>query len=239
MKMLDYAALAYSDCPQSGRLPWLHFESSPNGVQFLIGRNPFERQTVISFRGTDSLQDLLTDLRFWKKHIPYDSMSRSSKIRVHSGFCRAYQHPRVRDFILKFLHGSSDKILVVGHSYGAALAMLCALDIQYNYPHREIEAAVFGCPRIGNSNFRESYNRRVQRTIRFENGNDLVTKIPPWLFGFRHAGAELHIGFMRLFGVYAGSDHALENYKKSLMPFAENAEHEVDNRQNKDDCGTA
>jgi len=216
LKMLDFAMLAYSDTPSSDIFERLHFEDvKENGVQYFIGKNYRTGRLIIAFRGTDSFQDLCTDMRFWKTKIPYESMDKQSKIRVHSGFCEAYKHSKVRDVIHQHVKGARD-IYVTGHSYGAALAILCGLDLQYNFPDKYFEVVVFGCPRIGNRHFAKSYNRRVVKTVRFENGNDLVTKIPPAIFGFRHAGIKIHIGFMRILGVYNLKEHDTQSYYQSL-----------------------
>jgi len=207
--------LAYSNTPSSDIFERLHYEDATEiGVQFFIGKNWKTRQLIIAFRGTDSFQDFLTDMKFWRMSIPYGNSA--SKVRVHSGFCEAYQHFLVRDVIKTFIKDDVKDIYITGHSYGAALAMLCALDLQYNFPDRYYEVVTFGCPRLGNRHFAKSYNKRVVKTIRFENGNDLVTKIPPAIFGFRHAGIRLHIGFMRILGIYNLKAHHAQSYYQSL-----------------------
>ena len=215
IKMLDFAMLAYSNTPSSDIFERLHFEDArENGVQYIIGKNCETRQLIIAFRGTDSFQDLYTDLRFWKMDIPYGN--KKTRIRVHSGFYKAYNHFLVRDVIRKFITEEVKDIYITGHSYGAALAVLCALDLQYNFPDRYFEVVTFGCPRIGNKHFAKSYNRRLVKTIRFENGNDLVTKIPPAIMGFRHAGIRIHIGFWRILGIYNLREHEVGRYYQSL-----------------------
>lgn len=81
-----------------------------------------------------------------------------------------------------------------------ALAVLCAVDLQYNFPSKDCEVILFGCPRVGNRAFQRSYNQRVFKTLRVENGNDIVTKIPLALWGFRHVGIPIRIGTPRCFG---------------------------------------
>ncbi|GHV18616.1 hypothetical protein FACS189425_07730 [Clostridia bacterium] len=213
LEMLDYAMLAYSNTPTSNVFRCISFENCEEvGVQYYIGQK--NDVLIVAFRGTDSLQDLATDLDFWAKHVPYDNPD--SKIRVHSGFIKAYKSDCVRARIHKFVDNSVNTIYVTGHSYGAALALLCALDLQYNYPEKYYEVTVFGCPRVGNRAFVKSYNKRLIKTIRFENGNDVVTKIPPALFGFKHAGVRIHLGFPRLLGFYSFKHHSCGSYYQNL-----------------------
>ena len=111
---------------------------------------------------------------------------------------------------------NSCKITVTGHSLGAALAVLCAIDLQYNFENHDIEVYLFGCPRVGNAAFAKSYNKRIFKTLRVSNGNDIVTKIPPAILGFRHVGTEIHIGRLRLPHIFSFNQHRPQNYYRNL-----------------------
>jgi predicted lipase len=171
----------------------------------------------ITFRGSNSDADWRANLRFWKKKVPYDGME-GSKVRVHTGFVDNYKADGVRDVLLKAVTPGIRTVRVSGHSQGAALAVLCALDIEYNFQRHNIEVVVFGCPRIGNRAFMLSYNKRVPLTLRVENGNDIVTKIPFALMGYRHVGARVHIGALRLPGIFSPGDHYQHAYFSGLTP---------------------
>lgn len=150
---------------------------------------------VVLFPGTNprSVKDIVTDIRFRKKVIPYGN--KASKIRVHRGFLEAYKS--VRDQIHQVvLHQISDfkPVVVVGHSLGGALATLCVVDMQYNmrpqgdlYTHRRIlHWMTFGAPRVGNAAFGRSFRVRCGRGFRFWGWWDMVVKLPFWILGFRH-----------------------------------------------------
>lgn len=169
----------------------------------------------ITFRGTDSPQNWKTDLTFWKQTIPYDNTD--SKIRVHTGFINAYKGAGVRDRILKEITPEAHYIKISGHSLGAALAVLCAVDVQYNFPDRDIEVVVFGCPRVGNKAFMLSYNKRVDKTIRVEHGNDIVTKLPFPFMGYRHVGAKFHIGRFKFPLIFSPNDHYPHKYYSAML----------------------
>ncbi|MDD3766884.1 MAG: lipase family protein [Eubacteriales bacterium] len=213
LDMVEYAALAYAKHPPyDPHGPTQMFSVDRVGAQFLIRKKDCELQ--IAFRGTDTLRGVLTDIRFWKKTIPYGNTK--TPIRIHSGFLDAYTSSGVRDVIHSFMGDDVSKITVVGHSYGAALAVLCAVDLEQNFRNREYTAVLFGCPRVGNGAFVRSYNRRVFNTFRVENANDAVTKLPFALMGYRHVGIKLHVGFPRCFGIMSVRNHNLKNYYSQI-----------------------
>jgi pimeloyl-ACP methyl ester carboxylesterase len=84
--------------------------------------------------------------------------------------------------------------VLAGHSLGAALAIRAALDFAEN-----VEAVVaFAAPRVGGRPFLERYKAidLDRRTIRFTQLTDLVSRIPPPVFGFTHAGTEAVLGYV-------------------------------------------
>ena len=211
---MEISASAYRDVQ-----PYLPYtcikmiDDTKSGTQYFLRK---DRDILwITFRGTDSPKDWKTDLTFWKKAIPYDNSN--TNIRVHTGFINAYKAKCVRDKILQTVTDDINYIKITGHSLGAALAVLCAVDIQYNYPDRDIEVFLFGCPRVGNKAFITSYNKRVNKTVRIENGNDIVTKLPFVFMGYRHVGAKIHIGKPRLPFFLSINDHYPHRYYSGLL----------------------
>ena len=214
IKMLEYSSESYNNMQSELDGVFLYIiNDKKTDVQCYIRIH--SKNLYIVFRGTDSYKDWLTDLQFWKKTLPYGN--KSSKIRVHSGFINAYRSKEVRGKIHNFVTGEINKIIVAGHSYGAALATLCALDLQYNFPKKDYEVFLFGSPRVGNKAFRDSYNKRLFKTFRVSNGNDIITKIPLAIMGYRHVGINLHIGFFRIPGLFSFSQHNLCKYYSSLL----------------------
>ena len=213
MGLLGEAALAYLDQQPCFPGEKVIFVDCPKtGLQFFLRK--MGDTLLIAFRGSDSLRDWLGNVRFWKKKVPYDN--NSSSIRVHSGFIDAYKSEEVRNFIQGNVEKDVARIRVTGHSLGAAMAVLCAVDMQYNFPDRDIEVALFGCPRVGNKAFTRSYDKRVFKTLRVENGNDVVTKLPLALLGYRHVGARVAIGAARVAGAISLEAHRPKNYLSNL-----------------------
>lgn len=150
------------------------------------------KSIIISFRGTESPEDWLNDLNAWHTIVPYDNYE--SDIRVHKGFISCYRSIRgqVLHYIATRIH-KINQIYVTGHSLGGALALLCAVDIQYNYPSAHISVYTSGAPAVGNKAFAKSYNKRVPDTTRTYMRRDLVPKLPPWWFGLRLHGGYHHV----------------------------------------------
>lgn len=211
---LAFSTSAYNDIqPYSDYTCVAMIDDIQSGIQYFLRRKADTLR--ITFRGTDSPKNWETDFTFWQKTIPYDNAE--SKIRIHAGFLNAYKMHGVRDKILESITHDIHYLKISGHSLGAALAVLCAVDIQYSYPDRNIEVILFGCPRVGNKAFMSSYNKRVNNTVRIENGNDIVTKLPFAFMGYRHVGAKLHIGSRHFPLHLSANDHYPHKYYSALL----------------------
>jgi len=211
---LELSAIAYKQIqpvyPES-RLTVI--DDPDTGVQCYLRR----RGGILSitFRGSDSDQDWKTNLAFQKKTIPYGNTG--SKIRVHTGFINAYKSNAVRGTIHGMISEDIRQVRISGHSLGAALAILCGVDLEYNFPEKDYEVVVFGAPRVGNRAFRDSYNKRVFKTLRIENGNDIVTKLPFAFLGYRHVGIRIHVGKPRLPLAFSFKEHYTQSYYEKFF----------------------
>jgi triacylglycerol lipase len=176
----------------------------------------YEDTLLICFYGTNFNQwkDVKNDIYFCKKVIPYDGVN--PKVKVHAGFLRSYKS--VRDYIHNIIKSHPyNKITIFGHSLGGAVSTLCAVDVQYNFPEKEIECYSWGSPRVGNSAFVKSYNSRVPNTYRCVNSEDLVAKLPPFFFFFKHVDKLVFVGkkkWYRCLGCV--NDHQWWSYQSEM-----------------------
>ena len=77
---------------------------------------------------------------------------------------------------------------------------------------------MFGAPRVGNKAFVESYNRRVPRSWRFVNGNDVVSGLPRNWQGYRHVDTRIRLGTRLTWRIISGSlqDHRIDRHIAAL-----------------------
>ncbi len=216
IKMLEYCGVSYrNDQPEDKNTKLIFINDKVTDVQCYIRLK--EDTAIITFRGSDSKKDFKTDFKFWKSVVPYKNYN--SRIRVHAGFISTYKSNNVRGKIHKIIDCSIKNVCVTGHSYGAALAILCAIDLEYNYPKKDYEVIVFGCPKVGNRAFRDSYNLRIFKTLRIENKWDIVPKIPFSILGYRHVGCGLKIKKPGFYNPFSLKNHALQEYYSAVWDF--------------------
>lgn len=162
---------------------WIE-NSNTDTQAFVAGK---EKYLVVCFRGTSSGKDALVDVNFFKTE------AAGGRGRVHRGFHQSLES--VWDQVQAAVDalGADKKIFVCGHSLGAALAQLAAHRFALSaYPVAGIY--VFGSPRVGNHEFREAYNALLEaKTFLHINHRDVVTQLPPQLFGFHYLGGPLRL----------------------------------------------
>jgi triacylglycerol lipase len=123
-------------------------------------------------------------------------------VRVEAGFWDAYttadgttQSMRQMVFMLLDSYAAPDQPLelwITGHSLGAALSTLFALDVALCRPAIKASHVNFASPRVGNAAFVEFYQQQpaeqaeATRTLRVQNVLDIVPDLPPETLGYRH-----------------------------------------------------
>lgn len=118
-------------------------------------------------------------------------------ILVHTGFKLA--HARVAAEILSAVETalqqfSTTHVTVVGHSLGAALALLEMVYLPLHLPSTTtFDMYGYGMPRVGNKEFADYVDANVKGVRRVNNKRDIVPVIPLRLMAFRHPSGEKHI----------------------------------------------
>jgi hypothetical protein len=129
----------------------------------------------VIFRGTRTVKEWIRNLSIGLS--PYIVPGHGE---VHDGFLRTYTSIRkVMAEALSEMKGRH-RLVVAGHSLGAALATLAVPDMEKNLSLKVTALYTFGSPRVGNDAFVGAFNRETERrSFRITNTSDIVTSVPP------------------------------------------------------------
>jgi hypothetical protein len=156
-----------------------------------------DKFVVVSFRGSemDLSQALADTFNNWVgtniQTRLQDQPLLGPVVQVHDGFWTALDsvYKGIAAEIVKQGGFKQKKVFVTGHSLGGTLATLCAVRLQkdkYGSPM----VYTFASPRVGNDKFHAAFRVTHRRWV---NQNDLVTQLPPEIFGYRPVGTFDHI----------------------------------------------
>ncbi|KAF9465013.1 alpha/beta-hydrolase [Collybia nuda] len=172
-----------------------------NAIQiYFVGYWPTQNTVVVAHQGTDptKLVSVLTDLNVLQD--PLDTKlfpGVSASVRVHDGFRNAHAltAPRILAEVKNLMASKgTNRVTVIGHSLGGALAQLDALYFSLNLPAGTlIKAMTYGVPRVGNAAFASLLDSKIPDLKRINNRKDLVPIIPGRFLGYGHPQGEVHI----------------------------------------------
>lgn len=191
----DSSAIADWTCKWCAYIPGFEVSKviDTDGLQAFVGYDTQESQIVISFRGSTDLIDWLDDLD--AVMTPYPGVSGGE---VHEGFYDAWLElandvmAPAEALIKKYHHAT---LLITGHSLGAALAQLCALNAS-TYARSvgftgSVVTYTYGSPRWGNLAMADYFATLVDVNWRMVNMHDVVPTVPPESDGFHHTWVEI------------------------------------------------
>lgn len=188
LESLTACKIAYLDSGQvqeaGGVL--VHGESNGGGYVAEAVVLPGSRGPIVAFRGTEpgELRDLLADLR------PFRGKLGTIPGGFRRGFLRALT--RVAPELSGAVHavgGGEPPAVITGHSMGGALATVYSGYLALGGRHGGTKVITFAAPR--------SASPRASRWLEWEFAGrfwriefplDLVPKVPPSWFGYRHVG---------------------------------------------------
>tara|TARA_B100000073_G_C23670515_1_gene548414 strand:- start:329 stop:1132 length:804 start_codon:yes stop_codon:yes gene_type:complete len=156
-----------------------------HGERTLVGYNIELDSLFVSFRGSIDILNWIDDIQI-QQIKPYDNQS----IEVEKGFYKAYQY--LKSDVMNSLNNmktvySTKKLLLTGHSLGAAIATLMAFDVLHDY---QVLLYTYGSPRIGNKYFTKSFEN-VYEMYRITHYYDIVPHTPPEYLNYRHLSNEV------------------------------------------------
>jgi hypothetical protein len=157
----------------------------------VLGYDKSRNYIIVSFRGSSTLQNWISDFNF-----PLVDYTRTgcSSCSVHTGFLNSYSSISSSVLsTLSLLHNKypQSTVAVTGHSLGGAQAVLGAIDVQQAGYTSHLYT--YGCPRVGNQNFVNFFNSLINAAnIRAVYLDDPVPNLPPIAFKYYHGGTEIH-----------------------------------------------
>lgn len=172
-----------------------------SGVNVVIAWSVSKSIIVITFRGTSTAGNVMTDLRALPTILPPKTgrFVLGTMPIVHSGFLRSWLAEGLNNRVLNqvirisFSEGFSldtCHVMVTGHSMGGALAVLAAYDItRYTgVTGNNITCHTFGAPFVGNFAFKRAYDARIFDTWQVVNGDDMVPTVGGIIPVYSHVG---------------------------------------------------
>lgn len=152
---------------------WINDPS--HDTQGYIGYTPSQETIYVSFRGSESVQNWIDNLNAILTNYPL-----CSNCEVHKGFYGAEQSSinniisQVKSLKTKY---PTYKVLVTGHSLGAALATLTSLDL-LAAGISPVRLFNYGSPRVGNDEFAAYVSTKLTDRSRVTHHKDMVVHSP-------------------------------------------------------------
>lgn len=98
---------------------------------------------------------------------------------------------QVKSFMKK---KKTDKVTIVGHSLGAAMALLAAAHLETDMKGSVHQILTFGQPRVGNVQFADDIDKLFKGKLYYTiNGDDLVARLGLRIFGYQHPSGQIWI----------------------------------------------
>ncbi|KZT32922.1 alpha/beta-hydrolase [Sistotremastrum suecicum HHB10207 ss-3] len=175
---------------------------------FYVAYDPSSQTLVIAHQGTDpeNIQSIANDVALGLTPISSTEFpSAPSGVKVHKGFQETFLRTssQITSLVSKSLTSQSPgpitNVLVTGHSLGAAIAVMDAIDIKTNIltgslAGIKLDCVVFGLPRGGNQAWANFVDQTLGTSLSHtSNKNDPIPTLPPLFLSFEHPSGEIHI----------------------------------------------
>jgi len=198
------------DALAAAKLAQAVYGASPTiGAEYAAARASVygDRQEIVAFPGTDNIACWLADLDALAVEVPGFG-------RIHAGFWQSWLE--IRAGVL----GLPGTEVLIGHSEGAALALLCAANlILVSRPPKQVFA--FEPPQLTtDATLKNLFAIFGVEVHLYRNGNDVVPIVPRLLEDWQHPGTLVTIGRPRL-PFPNIEDHAIANVIAALQPLGD------------------
>jgi hypothetical protein len=159
----------------SNFIPTFRIFSPEHDLNGYIGYRAYDQSIYVVFRGSTSMKNFVDDMNFFQTPYPY-----CAECSVHRGFFAA-NNAVIKDIIYEVQRLNnlfpSFSIVVTGHSLGAAVATLCAIDL-IETGLKNVKLVNFGSPRVGDIETAAYISDRLVDKFRITNHKDLIPHLP-------------------------------------------------------------
>jgi len=181
-------------------------KTAGRNTQYTISSD--EQNVYLAIQGSCDDDDWRFNFDFAVK--PYKRMA--VRWFAHRGFVTAWKLAReqIMAELEPVIRGSGKRLVILGYSHGAALAVVAHEDFKFN--GYEPKTHAFGCPRVlwmPSKKIRE----RFEGVTLYQSRGDLVTHVPFVIMGYAHVGTMLKFGPKR---PITHLPHTLPNYRSIL-----------------------
>ncbi|KAI0642876.1 alpha/beta-hydrolase [Trametes meyenii] len=168
---------------------------------FFVAHDVDEDTIVVAHQGTNP-KNLLSDLNDIKfRQVDANTTvlpDAGDDVKMHDGFLDAQERTaaQVLSTVQSALKSTgSKKVLVTGHSLGAAIASIDAMMLRMTLDKSvSLTATVFGLPRVGNQAWADLVDSTLGSSFTYvTNQDDPVPRVPPQFLEFQHPSNEIHI----------------------------------------------
>lgn len=173
---------------------------------------------IIVFRGTQTNVEWLNNITAIQTDYT-DPISGKYYGKIHEGFIKNYL--RITNPLPRDLAKTLDPQLpcyITGHSLGASVAILAALDIALNVPQLapQIRLYTYASPRVGDTTFATLHSQTIPNSYRVLNLADAIPLLPPTKLG---KSVYVHVGEAWSFLSQEGDfmpNHVVDTYSAAV-----------------------
>ena len=146
-----------------------------------------EAYLCLAFRGTNELADWIDNINLFQAEALFGHFHKGFYAALHDIWTPLF------DRIQTLRAQKRRPLFITGHSLGGAIAVLAAAELAHR-DHPFTSVYTFGQPRAVTLETSTTFNALCgERVFRFQNNNDIVTRVPTRLMGYSHVGQYVYI----------------------------------------------
>ena len=195
-----------------------YFYCDKTHMYSFIIKNDINKSIKIIFRGSSENLHMMYNLKIKQRKITF---LENNNIKIHSGFYQQIFKGKLYHNIKKYLNNieNIDDYLIycTGHSLGGVMATLFGYFSSYVFKNNKIAIISFGSSKIGNYDFKESFNKKENIICyRFYNNHDFIIQLPP-IINYEHVGIPIKLNTINNIYFNILGEHGYNSYLNNLL----------------------